>query len=84
MRYAQVDSGGRVVTFLDGKPEDWPDLVKANVLRRAAQNVRVGWEFDGVKFTEPPVQDPAPEFDLQVEIRRIVREEIASAVKERR
>ena len=53
MRYAQVQ-GGTVVTFLEGKPEDFPDLVKAGVLQPARTEVEVAWAWDGNQFTPPP------------------------------
>lgn len=54
MRYAQVDGAGRAVAFLDGHPDDWPDLRDAGVLRVAGPTVEQGWVWDGTQFAAPP------------------------------
>lgn len=64
-RYAQI-AGGRVVAFLPGPPEQWPDLHAAGALVQAGDDVKLGWVWDGVALAPPPPREapaiPALEF----------------------
>lgn len=61
-RYAQIDRNGRALVFLDGHPDDWPDLRDAGVLIAASGEIEPGWVWNGTEFT-PPVDasNPVPE-----------------------
>lgn len=58
MRYAQIDRAGHALTFLEGKPDDWPDLAAAGVLQPCGPDVAAGWRWDGSEFVPPPVAAP--------------------------
>lgn len=53
MRYAQVDSANMALVFLEGSPDDWPDLRDAGVLRPAPAFVASGWRWDGTDWLPP-------------------------------
>lgn len=68
MRYAQI-AGGAAVVFLEGAPDDWPDLRDAGVLHSAGPEVRTGWLWDGATFQPPPVT-PVSRVVSSLEFRR--------------
>ena len=68
MRYAQI-AGGAAVTFLEGDPKDWPDLLAADVLRPCGPEVEAGWVWDGKAFA-PPLAAPTPRIISPLEFRR--------------
>lgn len=67
MRYAQMQ-GGVVVTFLEGLPDNWPDLRDAGVLLACGEEVEAGWLWDGKAFA-PPARSPAPRYVSALEFR---------------
>ena len=70
MRYAQLDRDGtRIATFLDGNPDDWPDLRDAGVLQACGPEVSAGWVWDGKEFA-PPVTTPGPRIIPPLDFRR--------------
>jgi hypothetical protein len=59
MRYAQI-SGNTAVAFLEGHPDDWPDLRDAAVLRPCGPEVQAGWLWNGQGFSPSPSAPKVP------------------------
>lgn len=75
-KFAQIDKAGNILTFLDGKVGDFPDLAAAGVLKAAGAQVQKDWVWNGTTFTAHVAKEAQPD-PLRELVREIVLEELA-------